>query len=163
MSFNEEFDHLIQANPHLIAHCELMLGSYQKLLGKPLVAANTLERSGLAGLFNAPFALLSHNTQTPPVFNYGNQLALNLFERSWEAFTQLPSRQSAEADERSERERLLQLVNQQGYIEDYRGVRISATGKRFYIDQTTVWNLVDDAGVYQGQAAAIFHWEPLCP
>ena len=152
---------LVNQDHSLDAHCALLVSSYQRLLGKPLIDNDLLLHQGYDALFEAGFGLLSHGTESPPIFNYGNRLALELFERTWSEFTQMPSRQSAEQDERAERERLLKAVTEQGHIEDYKGVRISATGKRFYIDKTTVWNLVDDDGACRGQAAAIFRWQPL--
>jgi hypothetical protein len=40
-------------------------------------------------------------------------------------------------------------------------VRISSTGKRFLIKEAIVWNLVDDKGDYQGQAAAFSKYQDL--
>lgn len=109
-------------------------------------------------LFEAPFALVSHGLESDPVFNYGNLTALRLFEMTWEEFTRLPSRMSAEPVHRDERQRLMDEVTRNGFIADYRGVRISKLGRRFYIEQATVWNLVDEAGVLKGQAAAFADW-----
>ncbi|EFM10554.1 MEKHLA domain protein [Paenibacillus curdlanolyticus YK9] len=75
-------------------------------------------------------------------------------ERDWAAFTSTPSRLTAEPMIREDRDRFLQLVAQQGYVDQYTGIRVSATGRRFYIRNTTVWNLIDAEGIYRGQAAA---------
>jgi hypothetical protein len=48
-----------------------------------------------------------------------------------------------------------------GYVDDYRGVRISSSGKRFLIEEAIVWNLVDAAGNRVGQAATFSQWKPL--
>jgi hypothetical protein len=32
-------------------------------------------------------------------------------------------------------------------------MRIAKSGRRFMITDTTVWNLVDESGIYDGQAA----------
>ncbi len=96
-----------------------------------------------------------------PGFFYGNRLALQLFEMDFAAFTRLPSRLSAEPLERDARARLLERVAQQGYVEDYSGVRISGSGQRFMIAAATVWNLADEDGCYRGQAAVFPEWEPL--
>jgi len=48
---------------------------------------------------------------------------------------------------------LLEKVTQQGYVDGYPGMRIAKSGKRFMITDTTVWNLLDEAGVHHGQAA----------
>ena len=56
---------------------------------------------------------------------------------------------------------MLERVSRDGFIDDYAGVRISASGKRFRIERAVVWNLVDPAGGHHGQAATFSHWQPL--
>jgi hypothetical protein len=70
----------------------------------------------------------------------------------------LPSRLSAEPLHRDERQRLLGEVARRGFIEDYHGVRISRTGRRFRIERAVVWNLADEAGAVRGQAATFDRW-----
>ena len=77
---------------------------------------------------------------------------------SWAELTRTPSRLTAEAPNREERARLLAAVTAQGFIDDYSGIRISKTGRRFRIQQATVWNLLDDQGHYCGQAACFSQW-----
>lgn len=67
------------------------------------------------------------------LFNYGNRRALELWELSWEEFTCMPSHKSAEPVTQEERDRLLALAPTKGFVSNYSGVRISSTGKRFYI------------------------------
>jgi hypothetical protein len=107
--------------------------------------------------------VLSHGTQADPTFNYGNKTALELFEMDWDSFTSLPSRLSAEPLVQEERDRLLARVRQYGYIDDYTGVRISSSGKRFMIRNATVWNLLDEIGQPYGQAALLKEWQALPP
>ena len=57
-----------------------------------------------------------------------------------------PSRLTAEAPNREERARLLAAVTTRGFIDDYSGIRISNTGRRFRIAQATVWNLLMNVG-----------------
>lgn len=47
----------------------------------------------------------------------------------WNEFTRLPWRLSAEAVNQAERRQLLAQVSAQGYSDDYRGIRISKTGR----------------------------------
>jgi MEKHLA domain len=63
-----------------------------------------------------------------------------------------------EAPERQERERLLARVTAHGIIDDYSGIRIAKSGRRFRILRATVWNLSDAAGRPLGQAAAFSDW-----
>jgi hypothetical protein len=78
---------------------------------------------------------------------------------SWEEFTQTPSRFTAEEPQREERARLLQAVNAIGFIDDYSGVRISKTGRRFLIESATVWNVLSGVGERIGQAATFTDWK----
>ncbi len=104
-------------------------------------------------LWNAPRAIVAHGTEADPVFFYGNRLALQLFEMSFDEFVRLPSRLSAEPLAREERALLLDRVTRQGYVDGYSGMRIARSGKRFMIADGTVWNLVDEQGRLRGQAA----------
>lgn len=112
-------------------------------------------------LWQAPRVIVAHGTEADPVFFYGNRLALHTFDMDFASFTRLPSRYSAEPLAREERARLLERVSRDGFIDDYAGVRISASGKRFRIERAVVWNLVDPAGGHHGQAATFSHWQPL--
>jgi hypothetical protein len=104
-------------------------------------------------LWNAPRAIVAHGTEADPVFFYGNRLALQFFEMSFDEFTRLPSRFSAEPLAREERAKLLERVTRQGYADNYSGMRVASSGKRFMIADGTVWNLIDEQGNHQGQAA----------
>ena len=133
----------------------LIARSFARLTGGAL-AADTGDVA--QALWDAPLAIVAHGTQTDPLFFFGNRQALALFEMTPQAFITLPSRLSAEPELRSERAALMARVTQDGFINDYSGVRISATGRRFRIQQATVWNLDDAAGTRHGQAAAFSDW-----
>ncbi len=138
----------------LIAQTDLLLDSHLRVTGRPLLAdAPADPRARAEALFRAPFVVVSHGIEADPVFNYGNASALARFEMTWAEFVALPSRFSAEPVNRDERARLLAAVTAKGYIDDYAGVRIAKSGPRFRIRRATVWNLIDAAGVFRGQAA----------
>lgn len=148
-------------NNYYMHHVELLLDSFHRFTGKRLVDPPDANRSMAdvaAEVFHAPFMLASHDTQADPIFNFGNQCALDLFEMNWHDFIKLPSRMSAEPMNREERARLLETVSRQNFIDDYAGVRISSTGRRFHIPSATVWNVVDRHGDYCGQAATFSKW-----
>jgi hypothetical protein len=142
----------------VIAWTEILCRSYSQLLGKELLDSSLDAKERAKQLFFAPFVLVSHGTEGDPILNYGNQTALKLWELDWETFTRIPSRRTAEPIDQSARETLLQQVTKQGYIDNYRGVRISSTGRRFEIDRAIVWNLTTTAGEYCGQAATFANW-----
>ncbi len=139
----------------------MLLNSYQQLTGDVLVEPELDDDALVMQLDAANFALVSHGTQASPVFNYGNQTALDLFEMEWAEFMQMESLQSAEAPNRDERARLLKAVRDKGYIDNYSGVRISKSGVRFFIEAATVWNVTDHLGKPQGQAAMFREWRLL--
>lgn len=80
---------------------------------------------------------------------------------SFSEFVCLPSRLSAEPIEQQARLRILERVTKLGFVDDYSGMRISGNNRRFMIRNATVWNLVDAAGVYHGQAAMFIPETPL--
>lgn len=137
----------------------LVVSSFQRLTGQRLVDPQSADL--WQACWDAPRVILAHGTEADPIFFYGNRLALSLFELDFAAFTQLPSRYSAEAMLREERDALLSRVREHGYIDDYAGVRISASGRRFRIEQAIVWNVLDERGERHGQAATFERWIPL--
>jgi MEKHLA domain len=145
----------------LLRHIQLLSTSYQKWTGNALIEPGLGKDDAVQILDNVPFAVVSHDIQPDPIFNYGNKLALQLFEMDWEALTKSPSRLSAEPLIQAEREQLLESVSKHGFIEDYNGIRISSSGKRFMIKNATVWNIMDEDGKPYGQAALIKKWHYL--
>ncbi len=146
------------SNGFLSAHIQLLATSYQRLTRRHLVDPDLDAEAAARHLFEAPFVLLSHSADADPIMTYANRTALDLFELDWEQLTRMPSRLTAEAPDRAERARLLAQVTAHGYIDQYSGVRVSSSGRRFRIDGATVWNLTDQAGHYLGQAATFDSW-----
>ncbi len=150
-----------EKNDFQAAHAELLANSYRYLLHKRLIPPMENPFEFAQALFEAPFAVVSHGTETDPIFNYANRTALELFEMEWAEFTRTPSRLSAEPVNREERQRLLEQVSRNGFIDDYQGIRISKQGKRFLISNAIVWNLTNANGLYCGQAARFAEWRYL--
>lgn len=142
----------------VVTHTEILLRSHRQFTGRDLlpVTGDACVQTRL--LYEAPFVVVSHGTEADPVLNYGNATALDLWQMTWEQLTRTPSRFTAEAPEREERARLLEAVTANGFIDDYSGVRISKSGRRFRIARATVWNLVDGEGKHYGQAATFSDW-----
>ena len=146
-------------SPSVIAHAHILARSLKHWTGRDLLPGNLSQSEFSEKLFHAPFVQVSHGTEADPILNYGNATALTLWEMSWAELTRTPSRLTAEAPNREERARLLATVTERGFIDDYSGIRISKTGRRFRIAQATVWNLLDERGQHCGQAAMFSHWE----
>jgi len=150
-------------NDYLGEQAALLIGSYRRLTGHDLLAATASFKDMARALYRAPFVVLSHDTNEDPLFTYANLAAQKLFAMPWEQIVGMPSRYSAEAPARDERQRLLDRVAEYGYIDDYQGVRVAQTGDRFLIRKATVWNLIDATGNKVGQAATFSAWQPLPP
>ncbi|KZB99071.1 MULTISPECIES: MEKHLA domain-containing protein [Methylobacterium] len=132
----------------------LLTGSYARRLGESLVPAGA-DADWL--YVEAPFAVLAHDGGADPRFVYANRTAQACFGYAWDELVGLPSRLSAEAPERAERQRLLDAVTRDGFSRGYRGLRIAKDGRRFWIDQAVVWQL-DRDGATVGQAATFAQW-----
>lgn len=137
----------------------LICSSYAHLTGRRLWENETGDMA--SRLFEADFAVLSHDTRPEPVFNYANRTAMRLFAMNWDEITRLPSRYSAEPMLREERAGFLECVSRYGFIDDYSGIRIAKDGRKFMIENATVWNLLADDGRLCGQAAMIPQWKML--
>lgn len=103
--------------------------------------------------------VVSHGTETDPIFNYANATAQQLWKMDWSKFRQLPSRLSAEYVEESKREAFIKNAKEKGVISNYSGIRITSTGRRFEIKNVILFNLIDESGEYKGQSAVFSSWK----
>lgn len=138
--------------------CRLLLESYRHWTKRDLVAPASSTPERVRALYEAPFVVVSHGMEEDPVLNFGNRVALDLWEMTWDQFVRTPSRMTAEPPDRDERARMLAFAEERGFIDDYRGVRVSARGRRFLVDRALVWKVVDEAGRKHGQAATFDTW-----
>lgn len=139
--------------------CRILCDSFARLLRRPLLPALPTENRALAqALYDAPVVIVSHGTESDPIFWFANRTAQSLWEVDWQTFITMPSRRSVEPVEQADREVLLRRAAEHGYIDDYRGVRISAGGRRFRIEGVVLWNLTDERGQRVGQAATFAQW-----
>ena len=142
----------IADDPRLL---DLITGSFRRLLGRDL-ADGAADARWL--YHQAPFVVLAHDGGADPRFIYANERAQACFEYAADELIGLPSRLSAEAPERAERQRLLDRVSRDGFIADYSGIRIAKSGRRFQIANAIVWQLIDENGTRHGQAATFSEW-----
>lgn len=139
---------------------DLITGSFRRLTDRELAAPS----AGAEWLYHqAPFVVLAHDGGADPRFIYANEIAQACFEYSADELIGLPSRLSAEAPERAERQRLLDRVSRDGFIADYSGIRIAKSGRRFRIENAIVWQLIDADGTHHGQAATFSEWHDIVP
>lgn len=138
-----------------------ILHSHRLAFGRGLLAADEgrlSDSQAAQELFAAPLVVLAHDGSTDPLLTYGNRAALQLWKRPWSDLVGLPSRLTAEASRRNERQRMLDRARAAGAIEGYTGVRLDSQGRRFQIRAARLWSLADDNGRPCGQAAAFSDW-----
>ena len=148
----------VWSQPSVVEWSQLLLNSYRHWVGRDLLQRVGEPEEQAHALFLAPFVVVSHGTEEDPILNYGSHLALTLWETTWEELLQTPSRLTAEVVNRAEREWMLERARTRGYVENYRGVRISNRGRRFLVENAIVWSVIDQAGRRLGQAATFSHW-----
>jgi hypothetical protein len=145
-------------NGYQAAHASLLAESFRTLLRRALN-----DPADAKALYHAPFPVLSHNTAADPVLTYGNLAAQQLWEMGWDALTALPSRLTAEPAERAQRDAMFAEMRDKGFIENYAGIRISASGKRFEIRNAIIWPLHGPDGTKLGEAATFQDYHFLTP
>ena len=138
-------------DPASAARIALIAESHERLLGRPLVAGGG---DAAGALWRSPLAIVAHGTEADPRFFFASHAALNAFAATLDQFIGMPSRLSAEAPLREERQALLDRVSAEGFIDDYAGIRVRLDGTRFRIERATVWNLIGADAIRHGQAAA---------
>ncbi len=145
----------------------LILESHRIAYGTPLMAGGDPRANPrLWGqeLFALDMAVLAHDGSADPKLTYANATALRLWRRSWEDMINMPSRLTAEPDQRRERAQALMQAQRQGAISSYSGIRVDAEGRRFCIAAAKVWTLHDQVvGREIGQAACFANWWWLDP
>lgn len=149
--------------PSTVRQSKIILESFERLLGRPLIPRSQDPARDAAALWEAPFAVLSHGTEADPILNYANALALQLWEMPLAQLLAMPSRLTAEPMAREARDELMSQVLQTGFVTGYSGVRIAATGRRFRIENVTIWNLALADGSFAGQAAMFDTWSDVDP
>jgi MEKHLA domain-containing protein len=140
----------------------LLVSSYRRTVGAEpafLEPGPAGQRPSAAWLYDeALHPVLAHNTDPDPRFIYANKAAQACFEYGWDEIVSLPSRLSAEPVDREGRQRLLDDVARRGFATGYSGLRIAKSGRRFFIEDGVVWQLIDEDGAVRGQAATFAKW-----
>ena len=143
----------------VVQRCGWLAAGFRRWTGREILSDLAHQPIDLArSLYDAPQVIVAHGTQADPIFWFANRTAQRLWEVDWPMFIRMPSRQSVEAGEHDDRERLLARAQADGYVDDYQGVRISASGRRFRIQNVVLWNLRNEQDQPAGQAATFADW-----
>ena len=146
-------------NGYLADHLAILRNSLRHWTGRELVPPRMSDTEAARYVFEAPFVVASHDTAKDPVFNYANRTGLDLFAMTWDEFTALPSRLSAESTQREARQAMIAEAAGKGYLDRYQGIRIGRHGRRFMIEDAIIWNLLTPEGLPYGQAVMFAHWK----
>ena len=142
----------------------LLIESYFRKTGRPLFEQE-VEISDVAQLlWEAPFALLSHDASDDPKVTYANKAGLDLFEAEWDEMIGVASKNTAreegDVNHREERAAMLKDALAKGYVDEYTGVRQTIKGdKEFKILDATIFSIESPGGDVMGQGAVLRLWE----
>jgi hypothetical protein len=148
-----------------LALAAIILASHHQGFGRPLLAGldgdahnSAAPTSQAQELFAAATVVMAHGGGDDPKLIYANRAALQLWRRPWSEQVGLPSRLTAEPQERAGRAALLSRALDQQAIGGYQGIRIDSQGRRFVIRNARLWTLWTRGGEPCGQAAAFSDW-----
>jgi PAS domain-containing protein len=147
-------------DPAFIARATLVLESFRRLLGRELITRSGNAAEDARRLFDLPIAVLAHDTSPAPLLDWANQAAARAFEATPESLLGRPSAATAPADALADRGKLFEALARDNFVIGYSGVRVSLTGRRFIIDDVTVFEVTDAAGRPAGHAAVIRETRP---
>ena len=137
----------VHENNYQAAFIRRVIDSFARATGKSLIHQSGIDpeapgRSAWLG----NFALLTHRGDPGATLNYGNAFALRLWEYDWNSFVSTPSAATAPEEASESRDAAMKKVALDNFVSGYSGARISRTGRRFLIQDVTIWRLMDDAG-----------------
>lgn len=144
----------------LVAHLARVVRSYTVLTGRDLVAYDPNPSVLAERVQRAPFILMSRSFERDALPAYGNDLALNLWQQSWDQFTASPV--SDESDASDEEHRMWRQANElalaAGHADVVSGALSAGSGRRIRFTRATIWNVLDDDGRIVGQATLLPTW-----
>lgn len=138
-----------------IDRATVILDSYRRLLGKDLFTRTGDAAGDARRLDDLPVAVLAHDGATPPLLDWVNRAAAAAFDATPADLIGLPSTATAPADAAADRQELFVRLRDRGFVTGYSGVRVSLRGRRFMIEDVTVYELRDRDGRAAGHAAII--------
>jgi len=145
---------------HFVTRATVILDTHRRLLGRELILRSGDAAEDARRLFDLPQAVLAHDTAPRPLLDWANFAAARAFDATPETLLGRPSADTAPADATADRRALFDVLARQGFVTGYSGVRVSVTGRRFIIEDVTVFALVDEAGRPAGHAAVIGSTRP---
>jgi PAS domain-containing protein len=146
---------------HVVARAAAILDSFRRHFSHDLFDRAGDPAEDARRLFDLPQAVLAHDTSPEPLLDWANRAAAAAFDATPESLLGRPSAATAPADAVADRGKLFEALARDGFVTGYSGVRVSLTGRRFIIDDVTVFELFDAAGQPAGHAAMIGATRPV--
>ncbi|MDR6972680.1 PAS domain S-box-containing protein [Leifsonia shinshuensis] len=135
--------------------CDLV-ASYEASVGRPFPVGLQQEQHLGSRLMGADIGLLAHDAADDPHFVFANAAAAAAFGYAPDEMIGMPSRYSAAPGaDRDARAGLFSRLSRLGFVEGYSGRRVRKDGSTFWIEDATIWNVVDAPGRRIGQAALL--------
>lgn len=136
-----------------------LMDSFQHYLSKDLIEPCGNKEQQAKSIYFSSRIVIAHDNKEEPRFIFANRAATDLWEVEHHSFIGMPSKQSAEQEHRKDRARMLNQAKEKGYILNYSGIRVSKQGKRFFIENAIIWNVLDNKKNIIGQAATFEDWK----
>jgi len=137
-----------------------ILDSFRRCVGRELIGRSGDAAEDASRLFDLPLAVLAHDTAPQPLLDWANAAAAAAFDATPESLLGRLSSATAPPDATADRRQLFEALARDGFVTGYSGVRVSLTGRRFIIDDVTVFEVTDAAGRPAGHAAVIGSTRP---
>lgn len=110
-------------------------------------------------LYRAPVIIIAYTEEADPTFIYANQCAQNVWGITWDSFLKLLVKESTSEILRQNQQGFIQIVKQKGHYMGYQGLKKTASGRMFRVENAIMWTLTNAKGEYIGQASMIPSWE----
>jgi hypothetical protein len=146
----------------VLERLEALERGHCRAFGRPLLACDPDRplRLWAQELFAAAEVVLAHDGADPgldpgPRLIYANRAALRLWRRPWADLVGMPSRLTAEPEQRMLRSQALTQALRSGGLRGYAGIRIDSQGRRFQLSGARIWNLIGADGDRLGARGGI--------
>jgi len=140
-------------DPRIVA---AILDSHAARVGEELIVRTADPALDARALFELGAVVLSHDGGGDPHFVYANAAAAALWRMPVHAIVGMPSRLSAPPEHQASRASMLKDAAGSGVLRGYSGERIARDGKRFVIEDATLWTVDFEHGA--GQAVVFDRW-----
>ncbi|MGK9168781.1 MEKHLA domain-containing protein [Inquilinus limosus] len=134
----------------------LLAGSHARLVGTPLLPEEAGGDAAVQARWlyeAAPFCVLVHNTDADPPSSMPTERPRPASSIACTSSRRCPPASPPRRRTGRSGSGCWTPLPADGFITSYRDLRVAKSGRRFWIENATVWRLIDEAGTLHGQAA----------